>query len=149
MTKAKRGTRGENFLQLKDGSSAKPRKGFKHFKKNKTKTKSAHIYQLRSGATTTRCGGRKLQESYEYINNAPKASLPTKQVMIWDSLTIIHREREKETEKMYTTVGIKTLLLNARGAQKAAGFTDGQSHEKFISRPQRVDLRHMLITCTQ
>lgn len=88
---------GENFLQLKDGSSAKPRKGFKMLKKHKTKTKRAHIYQLRSAATTTRCGEeRKFQESYENINNAPEAPLPTKPVMVWDPLTIIHREREEK-----------------------------------------------------
>lgn len=28
---------------------------------------------------------------------------------------------------MYSAVGIKALLLNARGAQKATGFTEGQS----------------------
>lgn len=50
---------------------------------------------------------------------------------------------------MYTAVGIKTLLLNAQGAQKAAGFTEGQSRVKLIARSQRVDLRHMLIARTQ
>lgn len=68
--------------------------------KNKTKTKRAHIYQLRSGAATTRCGEeRKLQESYENINNAPEAPPPTQPVMIWDSLTIIHRQRVRERKK--------------------------------------------------
>lgn len=39
---------------------------------------------------------------------------------------------------MYTTVGIKTLLLNAQGAQNAVGFTEGQTHEELISLSQRV-----------
>lgn len=62
---------------------------------------------------------RKLQESYKHINNAPEAPLPTKPVMIWDTLTIIHTWERERNDVHHS--GYQNPVAKCTGSTKGGG----------------------------